>query len=54
MYEPTDKLPLIGKDPLNPADGVYVATGDSGQLLTSNTIAGWIISDLILDRCVWL
>lgn len=51
MYEPTDYLPLIGLDPLHPIQGAYyVATGDSGQLMTSNTIAGLLLSDLINNK----
>lgn len=53
VMEPSDLLGLYGREPLN--DGnlgghLYVATGDSGQGMTGGTIAGMLISDLILGR----
>lgn len=51
IYEPIDKLPLYGQDPLNAlqSEGThYVATGDSGQGTTGGTIAGKLIADQIL------
>ena len=57
VYEPIDKLPLYGQDPLNAlqTEGVhYVVSGDSGQGTTGGTIAGKLISDQILgQRNVW-
>jgi glycine/D-amino acid oxidase-like deaminating enzyme/nitrite reductase/ring-hydroxylating ferredoxin subunit len=49
VYEPVDYMGYIGRDPSG-ADNVYVATGDSGQGMTHGTIAGILISDLILGR----
>jgi glycine/D-amino acid oxidase-like deaminating enzyme/nitrite reductase/ring-hydroxylating ferredoxin subunit len=44
-----DGLAFIGRNPVdNP--NVYVATGDSGMGMTHGTIAGLLISDLILGR----
>jgi glycine/D-amino acid oxidase-like deaminating enzyme/nitrite reductase/ring-hydroxylating ferredoxin subunit len=49
VMEPVDGLAYIGR---NPGDRghVFVATGDSGQGMTHGTIAGVLISDLILGR----
>lgn len=48
VMEPVDMLAYIGK---NPGDkNIYIATGDSGNGMTHGTIAGMLISDLILGR----
>jgi glycine/D-amino acid oxidase-like deaminating enzyme/nitrite reductase/ring-hydroxylating ferredoxin subunit len=49
IMEPADSLAFIGR---NPADdpNVFVATGDSGNGMTHGTIAGILITDLILGR----
>ncbi len=55
VMEPLDSLAFIG---LNPADNkdiennnnVYICTGDSGNGITHGTIAGILISDLILGK----
>lgn len=49
VMEPVDNLGFIGRNP-GDADNVYIATGDSGMGITHGTIAGMIISDLILGR----
>jgi glycine/D-amino acid oxidase-like deaminating enzyme/nitrite reductase/ring-hydroxylating ferredoxin subunit len=49
VMEPVDHLAFIGADPGHRAN-VYVATGDSGQGMTHGTIAGMVISDLIMGR----
>jgi glycine/D-amino acid oxidase-like deaminating enzyme/nitrite reductase/ring-hydroxylating ferredoxin subunit len=49
VMEPIDGLALIGRNPLD-SDNVYVATGDSGNGMTHGTIAGMLITDLILGR----
>ena len=49
VYEPVDYLGFIGRNPAGP-DNVYVATGDSGQGITHGTIAGMLISDLVLGK----
>jgi len=46
ILEPADGLAFIGEDEEN----VYLATGDSGNGLTHGTIAGLLLSDLILGR----
>jgi glycine/D-amino acid oxidase-like deaminating enzyme/nitrite reductase/ring-hydroxylating ferredoxin subunit len=49
VMEPVDSLALIGRNPLD-RDNVYVATGDSGNGMTHGTIAGILITDLIMRR----
>jgi len=49
VMEPVDGLALIGRNPLD-HDNVYVATGDSGNGMTHGTIAGMLLTDLIMDR----
>lgn len=49
VMEPADALAFIGRNPLD-EDNVYIATGDSGHGMTHGTIAGMLISDLILGR----
>jgi nitrite reductase/ring-hydroxylating ferredoxin subunit len=49
VLEPVDYMGFIGRDP-GYKENVYVATGDSGQGMTHGTIAGILISDLVLGR----
>jgi Rieske Fe-S protein len=49
VMEPVDGVAFIGINPLD-ANNVYVATGDAGMGLTHGTIAGILLSDLILGR----
>jgi glycine/D-amino acid oxidase-like deaminating enzyme/nitrite reductase/ring-hydroxylating ferredoxin subunit len=49
VMETVDGLAMIGHNPLDKAN-VYIATGDSGHGMTHGTIAGMILSDLILGR----
>jgi glycine/D-amino acid oxidase-like deaminating enzyme/nitrite reductase/ring-hydroxylating ferredoxin subunit len=48
VMEPADGVAFIGRNPGD--DHVYVATGDSGMGMTHGTIAGLLISDLIVGR----
>jgi glycine/D-amino acid oxidase-like deaminating enzyme/nitrite reductase/ring-hydroxylating ferredoxin subunit len=48
VLEPVDYLAFIGRDV--GARNVYLATGDSGHGMTHGTIAGVLVSDLILGR----
>ncbi|HEX6751652.1 MAG TPA: FAD-dependent oxidoreductase [Longimicrobium sp.] len=48
VLEPVDYMGFIGRDPTQ--ENVYIATGDSGQGMTHGTIAGLLISDLVLGR----
>jgi len=47
--ESHDGLAFIGRNPLDEPN-VYIATGDSGMGMTHGTIAGMILTDLILGR----
>ena len=47
--EPVDGLAFIGRNPLD-ADNVFIATGDSGNGMTHGTIAGLLLTDLIMGR----
>jgi len=49
VMETQDYLAFIGR---NPADheNIYIVTGDSGMGITHGTIAGMLLSDLILGR----
>ena len=49
VMEPVDGLAFIGRNPLD-SDNVYIATGDSGQGMTHGTIAGILLTDLIMGR----
>ena len=49
VMEPVDGIAFIGRNP-GDADNVYVATGDSGMGMTHGTIAGILLTDLILGR----
>src|SRR5205814_654824 len=47
--EPVDCLAYIGRNPLD-ADNIFIATGDSGMGMTHGTIAGILLTDLIVGR----
>jgi glycine/D-amino acid oxidase-like deaminating enzyme/nitrite reductase/ring-hydroxylating ferredoxin subunit len=49
VMEPVDAVAFIGRNPMD-SPNVYVATGDSGMGMTHGTIAGMLLSDLILGR----
>jgi glycine/D-amino acid oxidase-like deaminating enzyme/nitrite reductase/ring-hydroxylating ferredoxin subunit len=49
VMEPVDYLAFIGRNPMD-AKNVYIATGDSGHGMTHGTIAGIVITDLIMGR----
>lgn len=49
VLEPADGLAFIGPNP-DGADNVYIATGDSGHGMTHGTIAGMLLTDLIVGR----
>ncbi|HJQ68906.1 MAG TPA: FAD-dependent oxidoreductase [Blastocatellia bacterium] len=54
VMEPVDGVAFIGRNP-GDAENVYIATGDSGQGMTHGTIAGILITDLIMGReCSWV
>jgi Rieske Fe-S protein len=47
--EPVDRIGLIGRSPAD-SDNVYIASGDTGMGMTHGTIAGMLLTDLILGR----
>jgi glycine/D-amino acid oxidase-like deaminating enzyme/nitrite reductase/ring-hydroxylating ferredoxin subunit len=49
VMETLDGLAFIGRNPMD-EDNVFVVTGDSGNGLTHGTIAGILLTDLILGR----
>ncbi len=49
VLEPIDGVAFIGRNPMDEPN-VYLATGDSGMGLTHGTIAGLLLTDLILQR----
>jgi glycine/D-amino acid oxidase-like deaminating enzyme len=49
VMESVDGLGFIGRNPGDAAN-VYIATGDSGMGMTHGTIAGQLITDLIMKR----
>jgi glycine/D-amino acid oxidase-like deaminating enzyme/nitrite reductase/ring-hydroxylating ferredoxin subunit len=49
VMEPVDGLAFIGRNP-DDADNVFIATGDSGMGMTHGTIAGMLLTDLIMGR----
>lgn len=49
VQETTDGLAFIGHDPAH-GDNFFIATGDSGMGMTHGTIAGVLISDLVLGN----
>lgn len=53
VMETIDGLAFIGRNPLD-APNVFVATGDSGMGITHGTIAGMLLTDLIMGQeCPW-
>ncbi|HJQ20143.1 MAG TPA: FAD-dependent oxidoreductase [Gemmatimonadaceae bacterium] len=49
IIEPSDGLAYIGRNP-DGAENVFMAMGDSGQGMTHGTIAGILLTDLVLGR----
>jgi Rieske Fe-S protein len=49
VMETIDGLAFIGRNPLDEPN-VFVVTGDSGMGMTNGTIAGMLLTDLILGR----
>ena len=49
VLEPSDYMAFIGRNP-DGAENVYMASGDSGQGMTHSTIAGILLTDLIMGR----
>ena len=49
VMETIDGLAFIGRNPLD-HQNVFIVTGDSGMGMTHGTIAGILLTDLILGR----
>ena len=49
VMEPVDGLAFIGRNPMD-SDNVFIATGDSGNGMTHGTIAGMLLTDMIVGR----
>lgn len=49
VMEPVDGVAFIGRNPLD-SENIFIATGDSGMGMTHGTIAGLLLTDLILGR----
>jgi len=49
VLEPADSMAFIGPNP-DGAKNIFLATGDSGNGMTHGTIAGILLTDLILER----
>lgn len=49
VMEPVDGLAFIGRNPMD-KNNVFIATGDSGNGMTHGTIAGILLTDLIMGR----
>ncbi|MGQ0522653.1 MAG: FAD-dependent oxidoreductase [Betaproteobacteria bacterium] len=49
VMEPIDGVAFIGRNP-GDSSNVYVATGDSGMGMTHGTVAGILLTDLIMGR----
>jgi len=49
VMETIDGLAFIGRNPMD-AENIFVATGDSGMGMTHGTIAGMLLTDLIMGR----
>lgn len=49
VMEPVDGIAYIGHNP-NDSENIFVVTGDSGNGMTHGTIAGMLITDLIMGR----
>lgn len=49
VLDTIDGLAFIGRNPLD-RDNVFIATGDNGMGITHGTIAGMLLSDLILGK----
>jgi hypothetical protein len=53
VFEPSDLLQLVGRDPIfggGPGVQHYVVTGDSGQLPTLGPLAAMLLCDAVLGR----
>src|ERR671922_356434 len=50
VLEPKDSMAFIGRNPRDRRKNIFIATGDSGNGMTHGTIAGMLLTDLILGK----
>ena len=50
VLEPRDSMAFIGRNPRDKRRNIFIATGDSGNGITHGTIAGIILTDLVLGK----
>ncbi len=50
VMEPKDSIAFIGHNPGDENNNVYIATGDSGNGITHGTVAGILLTDLIMRK----
>jgi Rieske Fe-S protein len=50
VLEPRDSMAFIGRNPRDKRRNIFIATGDSGNGITHGTIAGVILTDLVLGK----
>lgn len=50
VLEPKDSMAFIGRNPSDKRKNVLIATGDSGNGITHGTVAGIILTDLVLGK----
>jgi glycine/D-amino acid oxidase-like deaminating enzyme len=50
VLEPKDSIAFIGHNPKDKRRNIFIATGDSGNGITHGTIAGIILTDLVLGK----
>lgn len=50
VLEPKDMMAFIGRNPRDKRKNIFIATGDSGNGMTHGTIAGMLLTDLILGK----
>jgi glycine/D-amino acid oxidase-like deaminating enzyme/nitrite reductase/ring-hydroxylating ferredoxin subunit len=50
VMEPQDSIAFIGRNPGDNRNNIYIATGDSGNGITHGTVAGILLTDLILGK----
>src|SRR5215207_8566161 len=50
VMEPQDSIAFVGHNPGDNGNNIYIATGDSGNGITHGTIAGILLTDLILGK----
>jgi glycine/D-amino acid oxidase-like deaminating enzyme/nitrite reductase/ring-hydroxylating ferredoxin subunit len=50
VMEPQDSIAFIGHNPGDENNNIYIATGDSGNGITHGTVAGILLTDLIMGK----